>query len=94
MQRLLRVLRAVPHHRLRHGAEPRRVAGRHIRGDHGAVGLRGVVRSDGQHHDRHDPGEHVRGHVALGHQPQRSVSGELGDGKETAGWTGIAVSLS
>lgn len=83
-QRVLRVLRAVPHHRVRHSSQPERVLGLYIRGDHGAAGLRAVGRRDGQHYHRHDPGQHVRRHVAVGHQPQRSVPGEPGDGERGA----------
>lgn len=81
-QRLLCVLRAVPHHCARHGFEPERVSGVHICGDDGAVGLRAVVGCACQRHHRHDPGQHVRRHVAVEHQPQRCVPGEPGHGEK------------
>lgn len=82
-QRVLRVLRAVPHHRPRHRSQPVRVAGVHICGDDHLAGLRAVVGGSRHRHHRHDPGQHVRRHVAVEHQPQRGVPGEPGHGEET-----------
>lgn len=58
-----------------------RVAGGHICGHYSAAGLRAVFGADGQHHHRHDSGQHVWRHVAVGHQPQRGVSSEPGYGE-------------
>lgn len=83
-QRVLRVLRAVPLHHVRHGSEPERVLGLHFRGDHCAAGLPAVGCPAGQHHHRHDPGQHVWRHVAVGHQPERRIPGEPGHGERNA----------
>lgn len=81
-QCVLRVLRAVPLHRVRHRSEPERLLGLDIRGDDRAAGLRAVGRPAGQHHHRHDPGQHVWRHVAVGHQPERGLPGEPGHGEK------------
>lgn len=60
-----------------------RLAGSHICGDDGAAGLRAVGRRAGQHYHRDDSGQHVRCHVAVGHQSQCSITCEPGYGKST-----------
>lgn len=81
-QRFLRVLRAVPHHRLRHCLKPECVAGVHLHCEHHPVGLRAVVGGAGQHHHRHDPSQHVWRHVVVEHQPKRRVPSEPGHGEQ------------
>lgn len=82
LQCFLRVLRAVPHHRPRHGLPTVRVAGIHLHCERHPVGLRAVVGGAGQHHHRDDPGQHVWHHVAVEHQPQRRVPGQPGHGEQ------------
>lgn len=75
LQCVLRVLRAVPDHCLRHDPQPVRVTVSHLCGDHRSSGLRAVVGRPGVPHHRHDPGQHVWGHVAVGDQPERRLPG-------------------
>lgn len=81
LQRFLCVLRAVSHHCVRYSSEPEHVTGVHICGDDGVAGLRNGVSCARQRHHRHDPRQYVRRHVAMEHQPQRSISGEPGHGE-------------